>query len=88
MHCSAQVVHVGCLDATKNIGGRGLWFFPKGGSNPPIAHYPTSTGSTRVGAVPVEEARLPNAGPGTSDTGAWQQSICSRGSEPQSLQLA
>ena len=71
MHNSAQVVRVGCLDATENIGGTGLWFFAKGGSNPPITHYPTSTGPTRVGAVPVEGARLPNAGRGTSNTAAW-----------------
>ena len=84
MHCNAQVVRAEYLDATENIGGKGLWFFHRGGNNPPTARYPTSTEPTRVGAAPAEGAKLPNADRGTSDTGAWQQSIYSRGSEPRS----
>ena len=46
MHCNAQVVRAEYLDATENIGGRGLWFFPKGGSK--HTAYNTNEGSTCI----------------------------------------
>ena len=64
MHCNAQVVRAEYLDASENIGGRGDWFFRRGGNNPPTARYPTSTEPTRVGAAPAEGGTFSNADPG------------------------